>query len=371
MSGERVEVSLQGDPTPSEGRQFVPMTPESNDRDDGGQSSMIEAQRVKRRQELLRELSALELGEGDPPRVSFPGFPNPGITHGTDVTLGGLTSQEARSRPRLSEPKQVLELDGSTQEHDRWLCNARLFLQANDMLGDRDHIAYFVSKNVGSSLWPIFRAKLQEAGAFACWADVEIWVRSLQPRVNDDVLDRLEDLSQGGRRVIEYINEFDSILAETPPGMTLDPVLLYRAFRKGLDRSLITLLAGRPDVRTYTRVRAVAPELEQCAIHAGTFRPRLGKKEGSANTQVGPSHTNSVQPTEKHDPDYQEFLKWKAARKQSGRVKADQKQDAREQRLCFKCGKPGHIKRDCPELQANTVQRVPADAKGGFPLVIN
>ena len=43
---------------------------------------------------------------------------------------------------------------------------------------------------------------------------------------------------------------------------------------------------------------------------------------------------------------------------------ADQKQDAREQRLCFKCGKPGHIKRDCPELQANTVQRVPADAKG-------
>ena len=95
MSGERVEVSLQGDTTPSEGRQFVPMTPESNDRDDGGQSSMIEAQRVKRRQELLRELSALELGEGDPPRVSFPGFPNPGITHGTDVTLGGCNRDVA------------------------------------------------------------------------------------------------------------------------------------------------------------------------------------------------------------------------------------------------------------------------------------
>ena len=61
------------------------MTPESNDRDDGGQSSMIEAQRVKRRQELLRELSALELGEGDPPRVSFPGFPNPGCNRDVAV----------------------------------------------------------------------------------------------------------------------------------------------------------------------------------------------------------------------------------------------------------------------------------------------
>ena len=61
----------------------------------------------------------------------------------------------------------------------------------------------------------------------------EIWVRSLQPRVNDDVLDRLEDLSQGGRRVIEYINEFDSILAETPPGMTLDPRAPVQGLQEG------------------------------------------------------------------------------------------------------------------------------------------
>ena len=264
-------------------------------------------------------------------------------------------------------------------DHDRWLVNGRLYLEANGWLTSAQHVAYFTCQHVGSSLWPIFRSKLH-AGDLADWNAVEEWVRSLQPQPNFDVLDRLEHLSQCERPIIEYISEFDTVLAEMPLDITLDDRLLFRTFRKGLDRALIILLAGHPAWSTYTTVRTKMPLLEEYAVTAGTYRPRSHKSKrpmalsatggtaGASKLQAKPRPWQKGRQGSKPQPSGQK------GQKRAGSVAVGRNSRDIAAGTCFHCHQKGHVRAQCPQLrkgpQAHAVE-VAKDPTKGYTLVIN
>ena len=329
----------------------------------------------ERERRILAMEEELRLLKGQSPQSSnFPGFA-PLCTPVGGVSLAG---SEATQGPRLNEPKQKLEMGGSRHDHDRWLVNGQLYLEANGWLTNAQHVAYFTCQHVGSSLWPIFRAKLQ-AGDFADWNAVEAWVRSLQPQPNYDVLDRLERLSQRERPVIEYLSEFDTVLAEMPLDITLDDRLLFRTFRKGLDQALILLLAGHPEWNTYTAVRTKVLLLEEYAMAAGNYRPRSQKNK----RPVAPSATVATAGANKPQAKARPWQRGKQGSKPQPSGQKGQKPNGagagRNGRdaaagACFYCHQKGHIRANCPQLrkgpQAHAVE-VAKGPKKGFPLVIN
>ena len=378
------EISLQGavDPAPR-GRvtrshravvDAAPETPDPSPEPAVG-SNMGTMSNEERERCILAMEEELRLLKGQSPQSSnFPGFA-PLCTPVGGVSLAGT---EATQGPRLNEPKQKLEMGGSRHDHDRWLVNGRLYLEANGWLTNAQHVAYFTCQHVGSSLWPIFRSKLH-AGDFADWDAVEAWVRGLQPQPNFDVLDRLEGLSQRERPVIEYISEFDTVLAEMPLDITLDERLLFRIFRKGLDRALILLLAGHPEWSTYTTVRTKMPLLEEYAVTAGTYRPRSHKNKRPAVPSTAVATAGASKPQAKT----RQWQKGKQGSKPQPSGQKGQKpggasvgRNARDiaAGTCFHCHQKGHVRANCPQLrkgpQAHAVE-VAKGPKKGFPLVIN
>ena len=342
-------------PEPAEGSNMGTMTDEERE------------ERIRAMEEELRRLKGPSR-----PASSFPGF----APLCTPVGGVSLTEPEGAQGPRLSEPRQKLELGGSQHEHDRWLVNGRLYLAAHGWLASTPHVEYFVCQHVGDNLWPIFRNK-QLKGELADWNAVEVWVRSLQPRPKYDVLDILERLSQHERPVLEYISDFDTVLAEMPLDIVLDDRLLFRTFRKGLDRALVILLAGHPEWDTYSVARTKIALLEEYAVVAGTYRPR------SQKTKRPLAQGSAVAPAGVTKPPARPWQKGKQGSRPPPKGQKGQRSDSsagsqrnrdRSAGACFHCHQKGHTRAQCPQLrkgpQAHSVEVAEAPKKG-FPLVIN
>ena len=107
----------------------------------------------EREQCILAMEEELRLLKGQSPQSSnFSGFA-PLCTPVGGVSLAG---SEATQGPHLNEPKQKLEMGGSRHDHDRWLLNGRLYLEAHRWLTNAQHVAYFTCQHVGAALGPSF-----------------------------------------------------------------------------------------------------------------------------------------------------------------------------------------------------------------------
>ena len=182
---------------------------------------------------------------------------------------------------------------------------------------------------------------------------MEVWVCSLQPRPKYDVLDRLERLSQHERPVLEYISDFDTVLAEMPLDIVLDDRLLFRTFRKGLDRALVILLAGHPEWVTYSVARTKIALLEEYAVVAGTYWPR------SQKTKHPLVQGSAVAPAGVTKPPARPWQKGKQGsrpppRGQKGEMcdssAGSQRNHDRSAGACFHCHQKGHTRAQCPQL---------------------
>ena len=146
------------------------------------------------------------------------------------------------------------------------------------------------------------------------------------------------------------------MLAEMPLDITLDDLLLFRIFRKGLDRALILLLAGHPEWSTYTTVRTKMPLLEEYAVTAGTYRPRSHKNKRPAVPSTAVATAGASKPQAKARP----WQKGKQGSKPQPSGQKGQKpsgasggRNARDiaAGTCFHCHQKGHVRANCPQLR--------------------
>lgn len=254
-------------------------------------------------------------------------------------------SNQKRPKPRLPKPEPFTGENLSLYSQFELKLMAKLNIDGESIGTEYQKLWYAFNLLEGKAAarihpWMKVASDPSYVGSFTVKDLIEQTRKAfLDPALQDKALLRLNTLKQGNRTLREFLSEFDRLLLEAG-GLGWTDNVKKGYLRAAVSYSILQGMVGTLPDSSYERycdqLRMVDDQLEQLR--------RIAKGKGKTNVQA-----------ENSEPKPGDAMDWEptvAATTQGTRPSNTRT----EQRKCYRCGKVGHLKRNCQE----TVSAAPA-----------
>lgn len=282
-----------------------------------------------------RPLETPTFAERTPPSTHFAHTIASPESRGPVPILSFTSPTEDHNKQQLRLPKPDPFAGKPEQDVEEWIQKMELYLRSHKTT-EAEAIAFAVQllKDHAAKWW---RATcLHDPRVYKEWGALTSQLRRqyTSPNAATHARTKLSQLRQI-RSVAEYVRSFQFLIVDVP-NMAVEEAL--EKFLSGL----------KPQVQTHVRLHrphsleaAIADALivDDCAMLARTDTPH----------QSRPSET----PTWKSSPQHNE-IQVNAVTTKPGKLTEEEKRRCLQERLCFRCRKPGHSSRECNHFQQRT-----------------
>lgn len=269
-----------------------------------------------------------------------------------------------KPRHSLSHPDKFTNEDNSQYPQFRSLLEAKLRIDANAIGGEEERIWYGfgrLSEDAAGRIHP-WMQYAQDSEEFT----VECFLKQLDqafadPQRQAKALDKINWIQQGKRDFRTYLQEFEQALLEAQGWAWADEVK-KGYLRAGLSRELRDRLVTQIEPDKYTeftaQLRMISDKLQQI---------KAWDNHRNRNRADNPHNARNIQPVE-------DSMDWEPTQTTStaatGRLRQGQQQRARwvdrdeigrriSEGSCLRCGKQGHMVKDCSLLPAQNPNQQP------------
>jgi len=290
----------------------------------------------------------------------------PGPTGGMDI------DHEGKSYLKKPEP-----FDGNRREVNNFIYACDLFFEGSsdkDFPTDKQKIIFILSyMSEGEALrWRknYIETVVKQADGSYTWPTKVVFLATFKAAfLNEDEKEesirKLDNISQRNRTADEYVNEFR--LTVSKAGLPTDNDMIIRTFRKGLNRALATRILysdKKPDALNNTATKkgwyTIAIEFDRIhrdnvqALDDRTDKP-TGRQLNPPNNRfrqaygrgyaAGPAYNRGNYQQPRYDPNAMDIDVVTTA---INAMTYEEQGEFLKKGLCFKCGQPGHVARNCP-----------------------
>jgi hypothetical protein len=285
----------------------------------------------------IQRSSDHEMGSTNP----FTGVPPDGPTSGPTFTTPAARPTELKINP----PKPF---SGKRDEFDRFIQDVILYLEINDEIynTDKKKIAYTLSfMNEGDAAsWKgqyLIEARTPQGLNLAGWTKFESdLTEAFKPYdAPGDALEKITSLRMGNTSIEDHIAKYKILITKAGISKTSPAAIDY--FRRSLSIPLQKQLLNLPTPPT-----DLDGWFEWSSRLDNNFRKMLRIFGRSPNKKEEPKRHWHFQKKER-DPNAMDV----------DAMTIEKRDEAMRKGLCFGCGKPGHLNRDCPDRKKTIYSR--------------
>jgi uncharacterized protein YuzE len=155
--------------------------------------------------------------------------------------------------------------------------------------------------------------------------------------------DQLQQMSQGDRNVIDYLAEFETVVAQIGPSG--DQVWIKSCFERGLDDEIQRMISHTIKAEdTLANIATAAQRAYECGLRLKPkVPPRAAMSPASSRRTASPSHRVPSSSSSSSSSSRPRAVVHSAA----ARLSESQRSEYLSNDLCFNCGKPGHKTKEC------------------------
>jgi len=279
---------------------------------------------------------------------------------------------EGKSYLKKPEP-----FNGNRREVDNFIYACDLFFEGSsdkDFPTDKQKIIFILSyMSEGEALrWRknYIETVVKQADGSYTWPTKAVFLTAFKATfLNEDEKEesirKLDNITQGNRTAEEYVNEFR--LTVSKAGLPTDNDMIIRTFWKGLNRALATRILysdKKPDTLNDTATKkgwyTIAIEFDRIHrdnVQALNDRPDkpMGRQPNPPNNRfrqvygrgytAGPAYNQGNYQQPRYDPNAMDIDVIMTA---INAMNYEERGEFLKKGLCFKCGQPGHVARNCP-----------------------
>jgi hypothetical protein len=276
--------------------------------------------------------------------------------------------ETSRNHYAVIRPEAPKAFSGRTNELEDWLDAVEIYFALYGLQDDRTKylvIQQFLSQDV--------RNWVKTLG-LECWASLrkEMVEYYSDPLEKERAWTALNKIQQTGS-VKEYTEKFLQLVVKVGTGVTQTDRM--RRYVEGLkDDVRVTIRIGMIEGRytSFNQIKGAAEALDfelwrNKRPVAPTRTPSSGSPyRGPSGFRSGASGSGSGSPTKRFPPRVNAFRNNHALSKEETAKRY-------EQRLCYNCGRPGHVARRCPEngRQEKQISRLPKSKEKGMGRVMS
>lgn len=270
-----------------------------------------------------------------------------------------------RPKPSLPHTKEFDGTDLALYAQFRGLLEAKLRIDGKSIGGTEEQVWYGFGRLTGTAAkrvypWITFAQQTNQLTVQKLFEQMDI--AFLDPRTKAKAIAKLNKTKQGTVPFLEYLTEFDRLLLEAQ-GWGWDSEIKKGYLKTALSTKLLTGLIGTEEKDSYEEFCA---QLRRISDQQEEVREKLTWRTGYKTREISPRMTPAPVASDQMD--------WERTTTQIAATHAEEPRWAspeeierrRRERLCLRCGKSGHMVRDCRTKliqQEKKVRAAPARKK--------
>jgi hypothetical protein len=275
-------------------------------------------------------------------------LPVPPVAHTPNTTTREPTPEPAAyTKPRLPNPEKFDGTDLALYPQFEGLLRAKLEIDATAIGGEREKVWYGFGRLSGDAAGRIFpwmgyaqrEGQLTVDGLFK-----QMGTAFRDPRHQQKALSQLNKIKQGARPFNEFLNEFNRLILEAE-GWGWADVIKKGYLKAAIATALVRGTVGMKEEQSYeeycSQLRMVSDQLaevKELSARGDWWRQKSGGHSSEAVQAPADSMEWEATTATATAPMMKKESRW-ASREEIER--------RRKQGLCLRCGRDGHMVRDC------------------------